>query len=262
MDPERADRYEQIRQVLRTLGIRSGEAQIEVFPAQHSLMGGVRIDENAQSDLPGLFAVGEVSGGAHGAHRLAACGGTEVVAMGAIAGESAADRARRSRRGANARPILKRPELLPLKPDALEQAGLRRIRQALDAGCGILRTREGLRDTVAELDGILAPLRNEGKTRTFLGRSGLLALAIAQSAFLREESRGDHYRTDHPARNDISWFGNLAVRLLADEQPLDFSYEKAGLASRSTVSLLPSEPQKKENPVRNQTASDISYTHE
>ncbi|MGA2436797.1 MAG: hypothetical protein ABSG25_16100, partial [Bryobacteraceae bacterium] len=77
----------------------------------------------------------------------------------------------------------------------------------------------------------------QGNIRTFLGRSALLALAIAQSALLREESRGDHYRADYPARNDISWLGNMVVRLRAGEDRLDFSFEKLGLAGRGAASL-------------------------
>lgn len=237
MAPELADRYVQIGQVLRTLKLRSSEAQLEVTPAQHFLMGGVRIDEHGRSNVPGLYAVGEVSGGAHGAHRLAACGGTEVVAMGAIAGDSAVDYARRIGRATYRQPVLARPELLPLATDAPGQAELHRIRQALDAGCGILRDRQGIMDTIAVLNGIAEALRARGNMRTFLGRSALLALAIAQSALLREESRGDHYRTDHPARNDVAWLGNLVVRLRAGEGRLDFSYERPGLSSRAPVPL-------------------------
>lgn len=237
MAPELADRYVQIGQVLRTLKLRSSEAQLEVTPAQHFLMGGIRIDEHGRSNVPGLFAVGEVSGGAHGAHRLAACGGTEVVAMGAIAGDTAADYARRAGRVAYQHRVLARPELLPLTIEAPGQAELHRIRQSLDAGCGILRDRQGILDTIAVLDGIADVLRAQGNIRTFLGRSALLALAIAQSALLREESRGDHYRADYPARNDISWLGNMVVRLRAGEDRLDFSFEKLGLAGRGAASL-------------------------
>ncbi len=90
MDSEAAMSYSQIRRVLKALEVPSEAAQVEVMPTQHFLMGGVATDETGAAEVPGLYAAGEVAGGAHGAHRLATCGGTEVIAMGAIAGESAA----------------------------------------------------------------------------------------------------------------------------------------------------------------------------
>ncbi|TAM74400.1 FAD-binding protein [bacterium] len=232
MAPEIVERYVQIGQVLRALNLRAPGAQLEVLPAQHYLMGGVRIDEHGASDVPGLFAVGEVAGGAHGAHRLAAGGGTEAVAMGAIAGESAAAYARSSRKQRDGCPASPRPDLLAIKSTSPQWAVLERIRRALDTGCGILRDRERLRESVAALDDVVGTLRSSEQIRTFIGRSATLALAIARSALLREESRGDHYRTDHPSRDDTSWLGNIVVRLDADRDVLVFAYERAGLTQR------------------------------
>src|SRR5690606_29215539 len=90
MDPEAAEQYVQIASALRRRGITAREAVIEVFPAQHSLMGGVRIDHSAGTTLGRLFAAGETAGGTHGAHRRAAAGGFEAGTGGALAGESAA----------------------------------------------------------------------------------------------------------------------------------------------------------------------------
>ena len=91
---EAAQGYAQIRRVLKTLDLPSRSAQVEVMPTQHFLMGGIATDDGAAAEIPGFYAAGEVAGGAHGAHRLATCGGTEVIVMGAIAGESAARYAR------------------------------------------------------------------------------------------------------------------------------------------------------------------------
>ncbi len=232
MAPAIAERYVQIGQALRALGLRSSEAQLEVMPAQHYVMGGVRIDERGGSDVPGLFAVGEAAGGAHGAHRLAAGGGTEAVAMGAIAGESAAEYARCKRPRASGRSAVPRPELLPHGSDTAQRPAIERIRRALDTGCGIIRERESLRKSVAAVDDLVDTLRSRRQLQSFIGRSASLALAIARSALLREESRGDHYRADYPIRDDVSWLGNTVVHRNAYNDTLEFSYEQAGLAHR------------------------------
>src|SRR4030042_6314909 len=86
MPPEAALRYSQIRRVLQALALSSIEAQIEVSPTQHYLMGGIQTDERAATAVPGLFAVGEVAGGAHGAHPPAPCGGPAARAVGARPG--------------------------------------------------------------------------------------------------------------------------------------------------------------------------------
>lgn len=70
-------------------GIDITEVPVEVAPAAHTFMGGVRINENCESSLNGLLAAGEVSGGIHGANRLGGCAGAEVFVFGCIAGRQA-----------------------------------------------------------------------------------------------------------------------------------------------------------------------------
>ncbi|TAM58570.1 FAD-binding protein [bacterium] len=231
MDPQIVGRYVQISQVLAALGTSSPDALIEVMPAQHYLMGGVRVDESGASAVRGLFAVGEVAGGAHGAHRLAANGGTEAVAMGAIAGESAAEHGRAGN-GHRARASAPEPDLLPLRRDPAQQALLARIRLALDTGCGIVRAGEQLHAAVETLDRVVDELRSARQLRTHAGRCAQLALTIAHSALLRTESRGDHFRTDYPARDDVEWLGNIVTTLAPGGDALEFTHERAGLVRR------------------------------
>ncbi len=237
MDPEVAMQYAQIRRVLRVLGLRPPEAQLEVMPAQHYLMGGIRTDERAATEVAGLYAVGEVAGGAHGAHRLATCGGTEVVAMGAIAGEAAAAYAQAHPLAAASPTAAERPELLPAPLGEAERAHLRRVAAALDEGCGILRTAERLGKAVAELHAVREELAAEGRLKTYAGRASLVALAIAAAALARNESRGDHFRTDYPRRDDVRWLGNIAVRPGADGVDLALSYARAAIARRAEAPL-------------------------
>jgi aspartate oxidase len=205
--PAVIQQYPHLIKALKARPGRLGPGVLEIFPAQHYMDGGVRIDATLATSVPGLYAVGEVSGGAHGANRLAGAGGLEAVAGGAIAGEAAAEHARGRPRGR--RDQWRPAREWPIQPEA---AALARIHQALDSGCGILRSGTELEKSVAAIQDSLVPARHTGRgapTR----RSALVALAVARSALAREDSRGDHFRTDWPGRDDRKWLGNVVVSL-------------------------------------------------
>jgi succinate dehydrogenase/fumarate reductase flavoprotein subunit len=237
MAPDTAMSYTQIRRVLKALNLPPNEARIEVAPTQHYVMGGVRTDENAGTDVPGLFAVGEVAGGAHGAHRLATCGGTEVIAMGAIAGQCAARYTRDRAVKLGDSQLQPATEFLEETMDAADTKRVGEIRTTLEQGCGVLRDRERLEHTVAALDAIREHLKDHGQMKTFAGRAALVASAIARSALLRTESRGDHFRNDHPRRDDRRWLGNLVTALGSDKATLDSTFHQAGIAARAKMSM-------------------------
>lgn len=208
--------YAHMRQVLKALDLPPEKARIEVAPAQHFMMGGIQTNESAATVIKGLFAAGEAAGGVHGAHRLATCGGTEAIAMGAIAGESAAHHAQ----GKWARPVPcpleAKPQLLPSADDLADNGIITRIRNSLEGGCGVLRVAQGLKNSLAALNSIRDHLMADGRTKTYVGRAVLVALAVAMSASIRTESRGDHFRIDYPYRDDRRWFGNLFAALTDD----------------------------------------------
>jgi succinate dehydrogenase/fumarate reductase flavoprotein subunit len=237
MTEEAALHYSQVRRVLRALDATPAEARIEVFPTQHYLMGGVQVDGRAATRVPGLYAVGEVAGGAHGAHRLATCGGTEVIAMGAIAGEAAAAYAEGAKAAATPGLDAARPELL--EPEAEDPAArhLDTIRGALEEGCGVLRHAERLAPTLAILDSIRAEQQRAGGLKNWVGRATLVATALARSASLRTESRGDHFRTDYPYRDDRRWLGNIVTELAPGGGDIAASYRQAGIGARGAAPL-------------------------
>lgn len=244
MPPEMAARYVQLRQVLRKLGIASRDAHLEVAPAQHCVVGGIRIDRRGATEVAGLYAAGEVAGGVHGAHRLATCGGTEAIALGAVAGESAAEYAVASNASLRPWPAGPRPDLLSTGMSAEDRRRLERIRAGLDLGCGIFRNGDGLGESLARLRAVRDELQAEGRLKSFAGRAALVALAIAMAAAARTESRGDHFRTDYPRRDDLRWLGNISARLSRDAADLELGYEQAGISARTGVALgtLPQVP--------------------
>ena len=74
----------------RDVGLDLCKDRVEVAPAAHSIMGGIRVDPDCSTDVRGLFAAGEAMGGLHGANRLGGNAGAEVYVFGSIAGKSAA----------------------------------------------------------------------------------------------------------------------------------------------------------------------------
>ena len=201
---------------------------IEVAPAAHFFMGGVRVDEQLRTNVPGLFAAGEVSGGLHGANRLSGNATVQVVVQGARAGEAAARFASgvgRAPEPALAEAAIERIEG-PLRrgsgPTAYEvRAELQRISAEQ---VGVLRDGARLEQAVGrvvELRREAVPrLASRAKERVFnpewvecLQVESLAANleVIARSALLRTESRGAHYRRDYPEADFGSWQRNTVV---------------------------------------------------
>jgi len=256
MCPEIAQSYSQIRRVLAELRLSSDVAQIEVMPMQHYLVGGVAVDERGATDIAGLYAAGEVAGGAHGAHRLATCGGTEAIALGAIAGTSAAEYARRGRRIRAARAAPGPECLAPADPQGLSR--LARIQTALEDGCGPLRDAHALAACRSTLEDLRDELKGEDGGPTLLRRAVLVALSIAQAAEARTESRGDHFRTDHPQRDDCRWLGNLRSRLDRGVE-LQVSRHRAGITRRD-VAPMPEGAHATEKDIHGARRGEIHHT--
>ena len=182
---------------------------IPVRPAAHYLMGGIRTDLAGRTSLGGLYAAGEAAcTGVHGANRLASNSLLEGLVFGARAARSmladdlpltAVETA-----GAPSQPLSANEEarvgalIVQLQADMWACAGLLRDETAL---------RHGLA-TQATCDVVLAALAQEAKTsRRFAEAQALsrVADAILHSALARTESRGAHFRNDHPRRDDLNF---------------------------------------------------------
>jgi L-aspartate oxidase len=155
-------------------------------------MGGVRTDLDGRTNLPGLFAAGEVAAtGVHGANRLASNSLLEGVVFGARAGRAMRD-------GAN--PLWERGDPAQVPFPCVREAELRRM---ASARCGIIRTGKELaavRDWLLGLAG--NPERPPAGAAYELRNMHAVLLAIARCALARRESRGAHYRLDFPQKQD------------------------------------------------------------
>ncbi|MAL09753.1 MAG: L-aspartate oxidase [Maricaulis sp.] len=166
---------------------------IPIAPAAHYHMGGVATDTEGRTTLPGLWAVGEcAANGLHGANRLASNSLAEGLVFGA--------------RTANALQSTSGKPQVALNvdlPPALPALALTRLRQAMSAECGVERTGAGLERLLGILDALTA---RYGDTDPVLA-----ARFIVNAAANRQESRGAHWRLDHPARSETPRHTRLAL---------------------------------------------------
>ena len=160
---------------------------LPVSPAAHYFMGGIAVDLDGRSSLPGLFAVGETASvGLHGANRLASNSLLDGMVFGRRVAEAVA--------GAPA--IAPEDDLaVPVPPGPGDGNGAAAaIRVVMWEHVGLVRDAAGLAVAAGAIDR-LAP---EAST-TVEGRNlATVAALITAAAAARTESRGAHYRTDHP----------------------------------------------------------------
>lgn len=163
-------------------GIDPRKDPIPVAPAVHYHMGGVATDSYGQSSLDGLLAVGECAAtGLHGANRLASNSLLEAIVFGGRAAQMLLDTDLPERR---ADKIRSQPWLAMTKDVSSV------LRKGMTNLCGVRRKAEGLNALIGTIDELIEQV----------GRANPLIAArlIAASALAREESRGGHYRDDHP----------------------------------------------------------------
>jgi L-aspartate oxidase len=186
--PHLQRRFPRIYATCKQYGIDLTMQPIPVHPAVHYAMGGVRTDLDGRTDVPGLFAAGEVAcTGVHGANRLASNSLLEGIVYGERAGSTMRDSQRSSLPAhAQAEPLFPRLQTSRVKSIAWEH-------------CGIARDAAGLESAIAELEA--APLETLPQLDPAcfeLRNIHAVALLIARAALARRESRGGHYRTDFP----------------------------------------------------------------
>ncbi|WP_137128175.1 L-aspartate oxidase [Roseomonas sp. HF4] len=195
--------------------------RVPVVPTAHYMMGGLVFRADGSTDLPGLFAAGEDTGGVHGANRLGGNGVANSTVFGGIAGDSMG--AWVPRHGAFEDPdeaVLDEALAAIEAPFAKPARNLSPIRDALldlmwDKA-GILRDAAGLSDAARGLDALEAEVDGAGVNgcdRAFnltwhdwlnLKSQLLVSRAIVVASLAREESRGAHWREDFPATRDDS----------------------------------------------------------
>jgi fumarate reductase (CoM/CoB) subunit A len=211
------------------LGIDLHKDWLEVAPAAHYFMGGVKINEDCSSSLPGLYAVGESAGGLHGANRMAGCSVATSIVLGFIAGQSAAKRAHGvDRKGIDFEQVREEEGrlmgLMKVEKGILPITIRKKIQTIMWDKVGVLRNGPDLEAAIEELKRIrkedIPSLRIRTESTRFnrewheaIEVINMLDVAemVAMASLLRKESRGAHYREDYPTKDDEQWLKNIII---------------------------------------------------
>jgi fumarate reductase (CoM/CoB) subunit A len=201
--------------------------RVEFTPGgAHFFMGGVRINERCETNLEGLFAAGEVSGGVHGANRMGGNAMVEIIVFGARAGRSAAEYAKRvdwlepnEAPGDEYERLCGFFKIRGVAPKTVTD----RIATFMAEYVGVARTEAGLKKALSEIESLRASdlpnLRAPQGRRFNLGWVEAIqvpymvdvAEMIVRSALFRTESRGAHYREDYP-ETDPNWLKHTRIK--------------------------------------------------
>jgi fumarate reductase flavoprotein subunit len=230
-------------------GFNLAEELVEVVPTAHYMMGGLVFKPDCSTDLPGLFAAGEDTGGVHGANRLGGNGVANSTVFGGIAGDVMAkwvtdiplapcnmDEVAASIQAHEA-PLNRVPGNIELIRDGLAEV--------MWDDVGISRTKESLQRALIKLDDLDRSLNQMGVgdlQRAYnltwqdwmnLRNLILVSKSVTEAAIARENSRGAHYREDFPEPGDLDTSYFTAVKLLnaqlqIENRPVLFNRVKPG----------------------------------
>lgn len=209
--------------LFREKGLDIKQTKMIVAPEAHYFMGGVRVDTDCETDVPGLFVAGEAIGGIDGANRLANNALTMCQVTGAVAGIQAARRAAE---------LKKAPEIFSeevaakmertkscLRGGESSQSLRRELQALMWENAGIVRVRYELERALARVLELREDLSRVGASDFVdlmkvveLRNMSDVAEMVTKAALFRKESRGAHYRQDFPERNDKDWKVNIVIR--------------------------------------------------
>jgi succinate dehydrogenase/fumarate reductase flavoprotein subunit len=194
---------------------------VEVYPIAHYQMGGIEVNTNMETGVPGLYAAGELAGGANGANRLSGNALPEALVFGERAGETAAAYA--AKKGARDwNEASAKPHLDLIDSVIGQNAGegnspaslIGELKDLMWTKVGIFRNENDLTDALAKIRTMrhseleksevsAETIHNASLVEWFELRNGLLAVeALTVAALNRRESRGAHQRDDFPETLD------------------------------------------------------------
>ena len=218
---------------LRFAGVDVTKEPMPVQPGQHYTMGGIDCDEKGRTERQGVYACGECACvSVHGANRLGGNSLLETVVFGKIAGDEAAayvkskkntcdETSLNSERGKRENHL---KELLKKKGSVRVGDVYDPMRKAMMDHVGVYREKAGLEKAVTRIRDLADRSKNIGLSSSScrfnlelinaLEVEGMLdiALAVAEGALRREESRGSHARVDFEKRVDETWLHHTLAR--------------------------------------------------
>ncbi len=231
-------------------GFDLAAGRVEVIPTAHYMMGGVMFAPDCTTEMPGLYAAGEDTGGVHGANRLGGNGVANSTVFGGLAGDAMAAALHKAEKLADPDPIAlqwareRAFDPLGRRPGDLE-AVRQRLYQVMWDDVGILRTAQSLARARSALNALAATVAFMGAgnpaprynlswmDRLNLENLILVSRAICAAAEARADSRGAHFREDHPEQSDLAASRYTMVRAREEKftvttEPVQFTHVRPG----------------------------------
>ena len=205
-------RFPQIYRFCLESGIDITRQWIPVAPAAHYMIGGVRVNSWGETNIPGLFAAGEVAcTGAHGANRLASNSLLEVLVFGKRIIEKTGSTDDTTPMFTSKSTCV-RHRHIPGKPARdIPVLSLSQLQKLLWDKAGIIRNREGLTEVVSILSVWQESLPPPRDRQTYeLANLILNGSLMVEAALIREESRGAHFRSDFPC-SSAEWRKHIVL---------------------------------------------------
>ena len=211
-------RFPGIAKACRKFGLDITTDKIPVRPGAHYMLGGVSVDRQGRTSLPGLWAAGEVtSSGLHGANRLASNSLLEGLVYGAAAGEGASRAASEEGRDMRAFPIR---QSVSAANETFDIDDVRvSLKSLMGRLAGVEREGEQLQKAADSIRSYSAYIMDHQfnsvagwELQNLLTGAGVVVAA----AMARTESRGVHFRSDFPQRDDETWRRHLTIQVDVD----------------------------------------------
>lgn len=188
--------------------------RIPVRPGAHYMMGGLTVDADGRTGVPGLWAAGEVTAsGLHGANRLASNSLLEALVFGARAGAGASAEAMRREDRFDVPPVEGPP--VPPSHEPLDLVDIRNsLKSLMWRAMGVRRDPETMREALEDISrwcGYVLPRQFNHPQGWELQNMLIVSRVMLLAAIAREESRGCHFRTDYPKPRE-DWRRHLTFR--------------------------------------------------
>ena len=218
------------------VGVDIREEAMEVAPTAHHFMGGIKIKPNGETTVENLFAAGEASGGIHGANRLGGNALADTQVFGKRAGDAAAENALSSEFEYNEDQVNSEDQRIQ---DIFKEGNIyphqikKELMEIMWANVAIIRNEDNLKFALNKIEELkiksqdMKVPKGSGYNKNLLDAleiANMLTVAslVTQSALIRRESRGSHYREDYP-KKDRRWDRSIVLN-----KNKDFSYIKRG----------------------------------
>jgi fumarate reductase (CoM/CoB) subunit A len=221
-------RLESMIEQFEDAGVDIRDEPMQVSPTAHHFMGGIKIDEHSSTNIPGLYAAGECTGGVHGGNRLGGNALADTQVFGALSGENAAKYAKEiTHLGVDRKDIkneFERLEAMLYRKEGVSPADARdELTDLMWGKVQIFRKEEDMQFAVKELRRIEKDIVPQIKVDVPVKRFNpgwhqamefvhmvTTARMVAEAAVMRKGSRGAHYRVDADP-NDKGYY-NIVIR--------------------------------------------------